>query len=423
MSAVDLSSDEVPEVRSTGWDPDFRRYWWARTCSSAGSVVTLVALPVLAYRMSGSPLITAATSALEAVPYLLFGLLAGALADRWDRQRVMVVADTINAAVVLSVPVAYALGVLTIPHVLVVALLGPAVAVFFDGANFGALPLLVGRGRIGHANALLAGMQNTVETVLPALVGVCLAVIAPAPMLFVDAASFVASAVLVAGIGRALHDRTRTREPLSLRGLVRDIAAGLRYLVRHGEVRTMTLVGTLQCIAGGGFMALMVVWCDRVLHVGTSGVRFAVVYSTWGIGGVAAALTLPRVLRRVSPATVTLRALPLSAILGIVTSMATNWLVAAVAMLVWGLAYTAVTVNSVSYRQQVTPEHMLSRVNTAGRMLSWGVGWTGGAVVGGALGTLIGVRPAIVVMAAVSFIAVALAWTSPLRRAAVPEPL
>jgi predicted MFS family arabinose efflux permease len=80
-----------------------------------------------------------------------------------------------------------------------------------------------------------------------------------------------------------------------------------------------------------------------------------------------------------------------------------------------------VVVNTISYRQQVTPEPLLGRVNTAGRMLSWGVGWTLGAVAGGVLSHQIGVRPAMVTMASLSVVAVLVAWTSPLRTQGVPS--
>jgi len=399
-------------------DPDFRRYWWSRLLSVIGTIVSYVALPVLVYRMSGSAMLTALVAGMEAAPYLVFGLFAGALADRWNRKAVMVVADVVDAAAIASVPAAHWLGVLTVPHVLVVAFVVPAVAVFFDGANFGALPVLVGRERIARANASVFGAATSAEIVLPSVVGVGLAVMHPAAMLAVDALSYLASAALVASISRPLHDASRPRVPLSPRVLWDDIVEGLTFLVTHAGVRTMTVVGALQCLAGGGFVALMVVWCDRTLHIGTSGLRFGLVYGSWSVGGLVAALVLPRLLRTLSPAHVTLLALPVSALLGIVTSLTSTWVLAALGLFTWSCAYTMVVVNSISYRQQVTPEPLLGRVNTAGRMLAWGLGWTLGAVAGGVLGNLLGIRPALVIMASMSVVAVAVAWTSPLRRAA-----
>ncbi|MFC0625144.1 MFS transporter [Kribbella deserti] len=395
-------------------DPDFRRYWLARVLSVIGSMVTYVAMPVLVYRLSGSPFLTALVTALEAAPYLIFGLLAGALSDRWNRRRVMVSADLINAAVVGSVPIAYLFDVLTVAHVLVAAFVVQLVFTFFDGANFGALPVLVGRDRVGQANAAVWSVSSLIELIIPAIAGIAMAVMHPASLLALDALSFLASALAIRGITRALSLPREGQLPLRPAVIYRDIAAGLRFLVRHGGVRSMTVIGTLQSFGGGGFVALMVVWCDRVLDIGTSGLRFGLVFGSWGIGGLVASIGLPRLLKRMPPARITLYAVPASAVLGVVTAFAPTWPLAAIALLSWGSAYVLVIVNSISYRQQVTPEDLLGRVNTAGRMLSWGVGWTAGATLGGVAAGQFGIRPAMVAMAAVGFLAAAFAWLSPL---------
>ncbi|HEY3558767.1 MAG TPA: MFS transporter [Kribbella sp.] len=406
-------------------DADFRRYWLARALSVTGSMVTAIALPVLVYRLSGSTVLTAVVTALESAPYLLAGLFAGALADRWNRRRVMVTADTVNAVLVGSVPLAHLLGVLTVVQVLIVAFTVQAVYTFFDGANFGALPVLVGRARVAQANSAVWTASSLIELFVPPVTGLLLGVLDPASLLTLDALSFAASAFAVRGIVRAMSESRDGRPPLRPRVVLNDIGDGLRYLIRHAGVRTMTIIGSVQSFAGGGFMALIVVWCDRVLHIGTSGLRFGLVWGVWGIGGLIAALSLPRLLKRTSPAAIALYALPVSALLGVLTPLSPHWVVAALALLVWGSAYVLVIVNAVSYRQQVTPENLLGRVNTAGRMLSWGVGWTLGSVVGGVLGNAFGPRTGMVLMGLCGCAGVVFAWTSPLRRIAAdhePQP-
>ena len=402
-------------------DPDFRRYWTARALSITGSMVTAIALPVLVYRLSGSTVLTALVTALESAPYLLTGLFAGALADRWNRRRVMITADCVNAVLVGSVPVAHLLGVLSIAHVLVVAFTVQSVYTFFDGANFGALPVLVGRARVAQANSAVWTASSLIELFVPPLTGLTLAVLDPASLLTLDALSFAASAFAVRGIVRAMSESRAGQPPLRPRVVLTDIGDGLRYLIHHAGVRTMTIVGSVQSFAGGGFMALIVVWCDRVLHIGTSGLRFGLVWGTWGIGGLIAALSLPRLLKRMPPAAITLYALPVSALLGVLTPLSPDWVAAAFATLVWGSAYVLVIVNAISYRQQVTPEKLLGRVNTAGRMLSWGVGWTLGSVVGGVLGNAFGPRTGMVLMGLCGCVGVVFAWTSPLRRIAAGQ--
>jgi hypothetical protein len=157
------------------------------------------------------------------------------------------------------------------------AFLGPTIGVFFDGAVFGAIPTLVGRDRIAGANSIAWSVHSVVEIVVPSTVGALLAVLDPAWLLGFDALTFALSAALIAGIHRPMHDASR-RHALTVGLLFRDIRDGLRFLVRHDGVRTMTMVGFLQCVSLGGFMSLTVVWLDRVLGLGTEGWRFGVTY-------------------------------------------------------------------------------------------------------------------------------------------------
>jgi MFS family permease len=409
---------DVPLLR----DPDFLRYVAARGLSLLGSITTLIALPVLVYRLSGSASLTALVAGLEAAPYMIFGLLAGALSDRWNRKTVMVAADLLSAGLLASVPIAHWLDALTVPHILAVAFLGPTIGTFFDAAVFGAIPTLVGRARIGQANSYVWSVQGVGEVVIPSVVGVALAVVHPASLLAFDALSFLASAALVRGIGRALQDDSRERTPLGLRQVRTDIGEGLRYLWGHPGVRTMTLIGFTQCLSGGGFVALMVVWADRQLDVGTQGLRFGLVYGAWAVGGLVASVSLPRLLRGTTPERVTLAALPLSVALGLLTPVWNTWWLGALSLFAWSVGYTLVAINSISYRQQVTPEHMLGRVNTAGRMLAWGMGWTGGAFLAGVLSSMLGLRPTLFTMAALAAVGVVVAYTSPLPRSSRREP-
>ncbi len=410
-----MTTTETARLRG---DRDFVRFWGARQVSVAGSLVTMVALPVLVYRLSGSASLTALTTVLEGLPYVLFGLFSGALADRLDRRRVMVVADLLCAATIISVPIAYEVGALTIAHVLVAAFVTQSLFTFFDGGALGALPTLVGRERIGEANAAIWGFGGVLDLSIPMITGVALAVLHPADLLAMDALSFVASALLIRSIRRPLTGDRGHLPPFSARQILTEVGEGVRYLWGHLGVRAMTIIGLLQSVAGAGFMALAVPYVDRLLGIGTSGWRFGMVFSAWGVGGILAAAITPRLLRRHTTGWVTLAFLPVSAIAGITVTLARHWLLATALMIVWGIAYQVVIINSISYRQQVTPEHLLSRVNTAGRMLSFGVGWTGGALVAGALARVLDVGEVMLAMVCAGVVAAAYAWMSGVRTVA-----
>lgn len=386
--------------------------------SLTGSGVTFVAMPVLVYRTTHSPLWTSLVTVAEALPYLLLGLVAGALADRRDRRGVMVAADLTSAALLASVPAAYAAGALTAVHVVVVAFAAQSVFVFFDAANFGALPMLVGMDRLPAANALVFGWGTLAETAVPPAAGALLALVAPAPLLALDAASFVASAVLLRGLtplwdaGRAGGTRGR---------LAGDVAEGLRFLWRQPVVRMMTALGAAQSFSGGAFVAELVVWADRVLGVRGGDVRLGVLFGSWGVGGLLATALLPRATRRLGPAGVTLAFLPASAAVGVATCLTRDWRLASLGSLLWGTAYTTVVVNSITLRQQRTPEPLQSRVNTAGRMLSFGLGYPLGALAAGVAAQQAGPRAAIVACMAPLVLGAGAAWLGPLRRdAALP---
>lgn len=413
MSGADLPTDAVRLAD----DIDWRRFLGARLISLTGTSVTYVAFPVLVYSLSASPLLTSLVAALEAIPYLMFGLPAGALADRFNRKRVMVAVDGVNAAVLATIPVASWFGVLTVGHLLVAAFIVPALFVFFDAADFGALPTLVGRDRIASANSALWSTSTIVETVVPLAAAALFAVISPASLIAIDAISYVASALLIRTIVRPLSEARLAAAPLSRSALVADVREGLVFLWSHVTVRSMTAVGAAQSLAGGAFMGQMVVWAAVDLDVREGDWRLGVVFSSWGIGVLVTSVLMPRLVRRLGAARLTLLALPASALLCVLTTLAGTWVLGSIAMVFWGAAYMAVVINAITYRQQVTPEPLMSRVNTTGRMLSFGLGTPVGALLGGVVAQLSGQpRAGMLTGAAVLVVAVLFAWLSPLRR-------
>ncbi|WP_312878047.1 MFS transporter [Lentzea indica] len=271
---------------------DFSRYLAARVLSVVGAVVSAVSLPVLVYQLTGSAGWTSAVAVAEALPYLVFGLLAGALADRLDRRAMMVALDFGVAAVLLSVPLAWWAGVLSAPHVVVVAFATQTAFVFFDAANFGALPALVGKDRLTAAYSTLYGRTTVVELVVPGLTGLVIAVVAPAALLTVNALTAVGSALLLRGIASSMAN------PRPVRGageLVADVREGLRFLWREPIIRTLTLVGATHSVASGAWVAVLVPFADRVLGVAPRGdVRLAALFSCWGVGAIVASRLVPR---------------------------------------------------------------------------------------------------------------------------------
>ncbi|HET6214344.1 MAG TPA: MFS transporter [Micromonosporaceae bacterium] len=393
-------------------DPDFRRYWIARMISLGGSMVTYVALPVLVYRVTGSNLWTGLVAVAEGLPYLCFGLIAGAFADRADRQRVMVVADLGSAAVLASLPVAYAMGRLTAPHILLAALAAQTLFVFFDTANAGALPAVAGRDRLPVANSALTGGGTVIEVTVPGLVGALLVVVAPAPLIILDVLSFVASALLI----RQIVGNLRATAPAERRHLVAEIGDGLRFLFGHRLVRMLTVIGALTSVSVAAFMSQLVPWMDQVLGIRPSGDwRFAAMWVVMSLGGLAGSVMFPAVARRLDASRVALLFVPASAVCAAACALFTLWWAAALAGGIWYVAYMITALSTLTLRQQVTPDRLQSRVNATARMLVFGLGWPAGALLGGVLSQAYGPSVALWAAAATLAVTAILAWGGSLR--------
>ncbi|WP_162606239.1 MFS transporter [Jiangella asiatica] len=394
-------------------DPDIFRYVAARIVSLAGSAVTFIAMPVLIYGITGSATWTSLVIVAEAVPYLLFGLWAGALADHVDRRRVMVVADVLAALTLATVPIAWWLDALTAGHVLAAAFAARIIYVFFDAANQGALPSLVSRDRLPAANALVFGGSTVAETVVPMVAGALIVVISPASIIAIDVLTFVASALLIRSIARPLSG-TRDREAST--GFP-AIADGTRFIVRHRVVRVMIVIGALVAFSAGSLMAILVVWADRTLDVREGDWRLGVLFGAWGVGAVIGSFLVPRLMLRYGGVRAALLVLPVAAAAGIALSLARSWLPGVLTVAAWSLFYIMIATISVTLRQQVTPEPLMSRVMTAGRMATFGIGYPLGAFLAGVLASAVDTTTAILVCQLSLVIAALIAWLSSLRNA------
>jgi MFS family permease len=400
-----------PAPESIWADGDWRRYWTSRVVSYAGGTITYVAAPILVYALTGSALLTGVTAATEGLPYLLFGLFAGALADRVDRRRLMVWCDVINVVVLASVPVAAALGRLTAAHVIIVGLISMTVFVFFDAANFGAVPTLVGKDRIRDATNAVWAPAQVLDVVLPGLVGVLVAYVAPSSLYWVNAFTFAASAVLLRSIRRSLSgdrdiDHPRLRD---------DILTGLRWLWGHRTLRAMTFLGTTVSFSMGAIMGQLVPFADQVLGIRQGDVRLGAVFGVFSLGGLVGTLA-GRWLRPFSPARVSLVATSVMAVLIVLIPWPRDYRLTFVLVFLFGVANLVAVVNNITFRQEETPEDMQSRVNTTGRMLSWGLGAPAGALLGGVVAHAYGPAWGMASASVVVVTGVVLAWGSDLRR-------
>ncbi|MEV6850434.1 MFS transporter [Actinoplanes sp. NPDC051411] len=269
-------------------DRDFARLWLARGVSTAGSAFTAVALPALVYAQTSSALLTSLLAAAIAAPYLVFGLVAGAQADRADRRLIMVTSDLVNAVLLASIPVVALFGRAPAVQLIVVAWVSGSVSVWFDAANFGAVPALVPREKLTVANSRIWSTTAAVQIGGPALAGVTIAAIGAQATIAVDAASFLLSALFVARIRTALHRPAPERT-----GLLADIREGLAYLFHEPTIRLFTALGSASAIATGAVSGLLVVYAAEKFRIVTGDGRLGLLFMAGAIASPCACRTRP----------------------------------------------------------------------------------------------------------------------------------
>jgi MFS family permease len=373
-------------------DHDFRQLFVADTISQLGTQISMLALPLVAVLvLHAGPFEVGLLAACETAAFLLIGLPAGAWVDRMRRRNVLIAGDLGRAVVLGSVPVAWWLGVLTMPQLYAVGLLTGVFTVFFDVAYQSYLPHLVGRGNLVEGNAKLEAVRGVNQIAGPTAAGLIIGWLTAPVAIAVDAVSFAGSALFVGLI--------RKREPVPERKpdahLGREIVEGLRFVLGNRLLRSIAMcTGSTNLFSNiTGAMLIVLFARDLRLSPGTIGLFF----SFGAIGGLVGAFTATRIAARIGQGPAIWIPVAVAAPFQLLFPMAQRgWLLwaAAFGYLVFGVAAVVYNITQVSFRQGLTPERLLGRMNATMRFLVWGT-MPLGALLGGVLGKYLGVREAL----------------------------
>ncbi|MFB7425529.1 MFS transporter [Streptomyces hydrogenans] len=344
----------------------FGRLWTAQTVSSLGDGVSHAALPLIALTLTRDPMALAVVTAAGTLPWLLFGVLGGALVDRWDRRRTMWVADAARA-VLLAIPAAAAaLDALSIPLLATVAFLLGLGGLFFDTAATAYLPDLLGRDPVllERANSRLRGAQTAMSGFAGPPAGSALLALGRAVPLLVDAVSFLLSAVLV----RSLPAAPARSAPEARESLLGQARAGAAYVFKDRLLLGLALRPAVGNVAFLAVETVLALFAHDRLGIDTYGFGLLLTAeAAGGLLGAAIAATLGRRLGTGTALTCT-AAVEGLAILGL--AAAPNAYVAGLALAVCGAAMGATMVLAPSLRQAVVPAHLMGRVASTSRMLA-----------------------------------------------------
>ena len=403
----------VIEVSSPG-DREFLKLWSGYTIARLGSQVTILALPLTAVLLLGAgPVETGLLVAAQMAPWVVAALFIGVWVDRLPRRPILIVSDVGSAVVIGSIPLSAALGALTLGQLYVVACLAGTFGIATELARGAFVPSLVGRDRLVEANSRLQASNAVSQVAGPSLGGILVqALTAPIAML-VDAATFLVSAAFIALI--RTREAQRPRE--SGRSVWHEIAEGLRFLYREPILFRSTVAIALANIEWYAVQAVIVVYATRELGLSPAllGISLAAIgpfsllsaalagplIARWGLGLVMiVALFLETLSRLLLPFA---RGTPLEAA-GIV--MASQALL--------GLTVPLWTVSSFSLAQAVTPGHLLGRVNSAVRLVAFGVA-PPASFGAGILADVIGLRATLFIAGLLAAVAFVYLLASPVR--------
>jgi MFS family permease len=394
---------ESPGDERLSRNRDFLTLLGSQSVSVLGDSVSATALPLLVYALTGSGLAMGAILAINTGADFVLGTIAGAMADRGDRKRMMLLSDFGRAIFTALIPISH---LLNGPTLAVIVLVTAPLAIlrgFFRAGYLAAMPNLVGRSQLARGNGVLEAAYSTTFVVGPAVAGFLVTVIGPAETLALDAASFAISAVGLLLIGRELKapaDRPPSR-------MVDDIREGIVYVARHPVLRSViALFATVSAILTpiGAAMTFRI-----VRDLGLSPAAFGLTLTGLGIGAVLGSALVSRLkptadVRRFLIGSVLVLGVPI--ILGaFVNSLPLIVLLTAIS----GVGETAMAVVYISTRAANSPDHLVGRIASTARVTTLGL-MPFGAVIGGILIDTIGGTATLVVIGS-SMCIVALAFT------------
>ncbi len=402
----------------------FVRVWSAASISIFGSLITGMALPLTAILVLGAGAVEVAIlSALQLGAALVFGLVAGAWVDRLRRRPVLIWADLGRFALLGSIPVAFAFGVLTFVQLLVVAALASILTTFFDAADNAYLPTVVERDQLVEANGALAASGSAAEFAGFGIGGFLVQWLTAPVAIAVDAGTFLVSALLLGTI-RAKEDAPPPREDRE--PVLSEIRDGLR-LVRHDPV-LRAFVGAQMSLAVlyGIFGATWLLFVLNQLGIGPAAI--GVIAGVGGFASFVGAIAATRATRRWGVGPVAIGAVLVTAVGNAFVPLAPNDLpLVAIgclitAQLVGDSAATVYEITEVSVRQTVVRDRALGRVSSTFHVAA-GVAQLAATLVAGLLAALIGLRATMWLAPFWAFVAAWILWRSPVRRLReLPEP-
>ncbi|MGH3404868.1 MAG: MFS transporter [Streptosporangiaceae bacterium] len=395
--AATASEAQAEQTSGLMANRDFVKLWTGQTVSLVGTQVTQLAMPLVAVlTLHATVLEVGILNALRFVPVLLLSLFAGVWLDRRRRRPILICCALGNALLIGLVPIASAVGVLSIGLLFVVTTLVGLLNMVFDVGALSYVPQLVDRQHLSQANGRLQASNAIAGIVGPGLAGLLIGLITAPITLSADAVSYLASAF---GLISVVRREPEPETPAERQSVTRSIAEGLRAVFGSGVLRSLLGQSTALNLFFGSMFTVFLVYAVRYLHL--TAFKLGLVLGAAAVGALIGATQATRFRlalglgRGMAVNTAIMAAAPLLLLIprgaGVLTVI-----ILACSHFLYGINIAMFNVTAITMRQTVTPRPLLARMNASYRMVLWGVPLFG-SLLGGVLGEVAGLRLALVI--------------------------
>ncbi len=399
---------------------DFVKLWTASTISLFGSQVSMIAIPAIAIlTLKVSPFEAAMLGFFEMLPFILFALPAGVWVDRLRRRPILIAGDVGRAIALGTIPIAFAAGALTIWQLYLVGFVTGIMTVFFDVADQSYLPSLLEADQLVEGNSKLQVSVSAAQIGGQGVGGAIIALVTAPFAVLADAVSFLGSAVLIFLIRKpesAIPERTAAADGSRGPGMRTEIAEGLRYVLGNRYLRHIAASTATSNLFNSLMFSIFFVYVFRTLEL--TPLTIGLVGGLANTGFLIGALIAGRFGRRIGVGRAIVLASATAGSFQLLIPLAPESATAIpfifVSMFVVSAMVVIYNVNQLSLRQAITPERMQGRMNATMRFIVWGT-MPIGIVVGGILGSTIGLHATLWVGAIGGFFAFVPVFLSPVR--------
>jgi MFS family permease len=401
---------------------DFMRLWVGQTISEAGTQVSALAVPTVAILLlHAAPFQVGLLTALEFLPFPVLGLVAGVYADRLKRRPLMIASDLGRMIALLTIPIAFSFGALTMEQLYAVGLVVGVFNVFFGISYQSYLPALIDRADLVEGNSKIEVSRSTAQLAGPAIAGFAIQAIGAAEAILIDAVSYLVSAVSIWLIKKP-EPKPAPATASGRTGFWHEMWEGIQVVIHNQTLWKIAGCTATANLGSNMAFAVELIFMYRYLHLAPSAV--GIVFAVGAVGGLLGAIAASAVVKRLGVG-VTLLLSILGGGLLMATPLAaqTNAPVFLSALFFFEFLIGApYNITQVSLRQAMTPDRVQGRMNATMRTIVWGT-IPIGSVVGGILGTVIGVVPTIVLGGFIALLAAGWILAGPIRIRVQPDPV